>query len=98
MVWPADVTGWCRRYLRAAASRGAGAIVAILRCDSFMARVELEKVSKVYPGGVRAVDSIDLAVADQEFVVLVGPSGCGKSTALRMIAGLEDVSAGTIRI
>jgi multiple sugar transport system ATP-binding protein len=63
-----------------------------------MARVELEKVSKTFPGGVKAVDSIDLAVADQEFVVLVGPSGCGKSTTLRMIAGLEDVSEGTIRI
>src|SRR5687768_4729410 len=63
-----------------------------------MARVELEKVSKVYPGGVKAVDAIDLAIADQEFVVLVGPSGCGKSTTLRMVAGLEDISSGTIRI
>ena len=63
-----------------------------------MARVELEQVSKVYPGGVRAVDAIDLAIADQEFVVLVGPSGCGKSTTLRMVAGLEDISGGTIRI
>src|SRR5688572_5263093 len=62
-----------------------------------MARVDLQKVSKHYPG-VKAVDSIDLAVADQEFVVLVGPSGCGKSTTLRMIAGLEEVSGGTIRI
>jgi multiple sugar transport system ATP-binding protein len=64
----------------------------------FMAQVTLEKISKVYPGGVRAVDSIDLDVADQEFVVLVGPSGCGKSTTLRMVAGLEEISDGVIRI
>jgi multiple sugar transport system ATP-binding protein len=63
-----------------------------------MARVDLEKVTKLYPGPVRAVDGIDLAIADKEFVVLVGPSGCGKSTTLRMIAGLEEVTAGTIRI
>jgi multiple sugar transport system ATP-binding protein len=62
-----------------------------------MARVALEKVSKDYPG-VKAVDSVDLAIADQEFVVLVGPSGCGKSTTLRMIAGLEEISSGEIRI
>jgi multiple sugar transport system ATP-binding protein len=63
-----------------------------------MARVEFENVSKVYPGGVRAVDGVTLAVADQEFVVLVGPSGCGKTTTLRMVAGLEDVTSGLIRI
>jgi multiple sugar transport system ATP-binding protein len=63
-----------------------------------MARVELQKVSKTFPGNVTAVDSIDLAVADQEFVVLVGPSGCGKSTTLRMVAGLEEITAGTIKI
>jgi multiple sugar transport system ATP-binding protein len=63
-----------------------------------MARVELEKVSKVYPGGVKAVDAIDLHISDQEFIVLVGPSGCGKSTTLRMVAGLEEISGGTIRI
>src|SRR5215217_5023013 len=63
-----------------------------------MARVELEKVTKIYPGGVKAVDAIDLAIRDQEFVVLVGPSGCGKSTTLRMVAGLEEISDGTIRI
>jgi multiple sugar transport system ATP-binding protein len=63
-----------------------------------MARVELEKVTKIYPGGVRAVNSIDLAIRDQEFVVLVGPSGCGKSTTLRMVAGLEEISDGVIRI
>ena len=63
-----------------------------------MAQVNLEKVTKVFAGGVRAVDSLDLAVADREFVVLVGPSGCGKSTTLRMIAGLEDLTSGVIRI
>src|ERR1700742_2433644 len=63
-----------------------------------MARVALENISKVYPGGVKAVDSINLSIADQEFVVLVGPSGCGKSTTLRMIAGLEEISDGTLRI
>jgi multiple sugar transport system ATP-binding protein len=63
-----------------------------------MARVELEKVTKVYPGGIKAVDSIDLSIADREFVVLVGPSGCGKSTTLRMVAGLEEMTEGVIRI
>jgi len=63
-----------------------------------MAQVLLDKVSKIYPGGVKAVDAIDLAIKDQEFVVLVGPSGCGKSTTLRMVAGLEEISDGTIRI
>jgi multiple sugar transport system ATP-binding protein len=63
-----------------------------------MAQVRLEQVTKIFPGGVRAVDAVDLGVADHEFVVLVGPSGCGKSTTLRMIAGLEEVSGGTIRI
>ena len=63
-----------------------------------MAGVELEKVSKIYADGTRAVDGLDLEVADGEFLVLVGPSGCGKSTALRMIAGLEEISGGTVRI
>src|SRR5690348_7660113 len=63
-----------------------------------MARVELEKVSKIYAGGVRAVDAIDLTIKDQEFIVLVGPSGCGKSTTLRMVAGLEEISEGVIKI
>jgi multiple sugar transport system ATP-binding protein len=63
-----------------------------------MARVQLDNVSKIYPGGVKAVDSISLQIADREFIVLVGPSGCGKSTTLRMIAGLEEISDGIIRI
>src|SRR5438093_3821732 len=63
-----------------------------------MAQVLLDNVSKVFPGGVKAVDAIDLAIKDQEFIVLVGPSGCGKSTTLRMVAGLEEITGGTIRI
>lgn len=63
-----------------------------------MGRVSLKDVSKVYPGGFRAVDRVGLEIADREFVVLVGPSGCGKSTTLRMVAGLEEISGGTISI
>jgi len=63
-----------------------------------MAQVNLDNVAKVYPGGVRAVNGIDLHIKDQEFIVLVGPSGCGKSTTLRMIAGLEEISEGTLTI
>src|SRR5881296_415990 len=63
-----------------------------------MAGVTFEKVSKIYPDGTRAVNAIDLGIQDGEFMVLVGPSGCGKTTALRMVAGLEDVSEGEIRI
>ncbi len=63
-----------------------------------MAGIDLEGVTKVFPNGVRAVDGIDLAIGDGEFVVLVGPSGCGKSTLLRMLAGLEEVTSGLIRI
>ncbi len=63
-----------------------------------MASITLEDVGKIYPDGTRAVGSLDLTVGDGEFLVLVGPSGCGKSTALRMIAGLEDITEGKIRI
>ncbi len=63
-----------------------------------MASVTLKDVVKVYEGGVKVVDHLNLDIADREFVVLVGPSGCGKSTTLRMIAGLEELSAGTIQI
>jgi multiple sugar transport system ATP-binding protein len=63
-----------------------------------MGGIALEHVSKVYPGDVHAVRAVDLDVADGEFMVLVGPSGCGKSTLLRMVAGLEGVSGGHIRI
>jgi multiple sugar transport system ATP-binding protein len=63
-----------------------------------MARIELEHVTKVYAGGVRAVNDLTLDIPDGDFMVFVGPSGCGKSTALRMIAGLEDITEGEIRI
>ncbi len=63
-----------------------------------MARVCCEKINKIYPNDVHAVQDVSLEVADGEFLVLVGPSGCGKSTALRMIAGLEEISSGTIKI
>jgi multiple sugar transport system ATP-binding protein len=63
-----------------------------------MAQVSIRKVVKAYEGGVQAVKGIDLEIADHEFVVLVGPSGCGKSTTLRMIAGLEEITAGEIAI
>jgi multiple sugar transport system ATP-binding protein len=63
-----------------------------------MAAVTFEDVAKVYPDGTRAVNDIDLEIEDGEFMVLVGPSGCGKSTALRMVAGLEEISEGVLRI
>jgi multiple sugar transport system ATP-binding protein len=63
-----------------------------------MAQIVLDQVDKVFPGGVRAVDGLSLDIADGEFMVLVGPSGCGKSTALRSIAGLDEITSGTISI
>ena len=63
-----------------------------------MAQILLDQVDKVYPGGVKGIDGLNLEIADGEFMVLVGPSGCGKSTALRSIAGLEEITGGTISI
>ena len=63
-----------------------------------MAQIVLDQVDKVYAGGVQAVAELSLDIADGEFMVLVGPSGCGKSTALRLIAGLEEITDGTIQI
>jgi multiple sugar transport system ATP-binding protein len=63
-----------------------------------MAQILLDQVDKTYAGGVKAVSDLNLHIRDGEFMVLVGPSGCGKSTALRMIAGLEDISGGSIKI
>ena len=63
-----------------------------------MAAIELEKLTKIYPDGTCAVEEFDLDIGDGEFVVFVGPSGCGKTTALRMIAGLEAITSGTVRV
>ncbi len=63
-----------------------------------MAQIVLDQVDKIYPGGVKGIDGLSLAIADGEFMVLVGPSGCGKTTALRSIAGLEEITTGTISI
>jgi len=63
-----------------------------------LAKVQLDKVSKIFEHQVKAVDAVDIDIKDKEFIVLVGPSGCGKSTTLRMIAGLEEISSGEIRI
>jgi multiple sugar transport system ATP-binding protein len=63
-----------------------------------MAEIKLEQLTKVYPDGTKAVDALDLEIADGEFVVLVGPSGCGKTSALRMVAGLEDITDGKVWI
>ncbi len=63
-----------------------------------MASLSLKNICKVYPNGFEAVKDFNLEIADKEFIIFVGPSGCGKSTTLRMIAGLEDISSGELRI
>jgi multiple sugar transport system ATP-binding protein len=63
-----------------------------------LATIELDNLTKVYSDGTRAVEALDLTVDDGELVVFVGPSGCGKTSALRMIAGLEDITDGTVRV
>jgi multiple sugar transport system ATP-binding protein len=63
-----------------------------------MAEIQLERLTKVYPDGTRAVSELDLEIGDGELVVFVGPSGCGKTSALRMIAGLEEISGGVVRV
>src|SRR6476620_4331298 len=63
-----------------------------------MANVVFDKVDKVFDNGVQAVNDLSLEIPDGEFVVLVGPSGCGRTTALRMVAGLEEISDGTVSI
>src|SRR2546429_5884936 len=63
-----------------------------------MAEIKLEQLTKVYPDGTRAVKELDLEIPDGELVVLVGPSGCGKTSALRMVAGLEDITDGKVWI
>ena len=63
-----------------------------------MASISLEHIKKVYPGNVEVIADLNLEIQDKEFIILVGPSGCGKSTTLRMIAGLEEISGGQLRI
>src|SRR3989442_10694764 len=63
-----------------------------------MAEIVLDRVTKSYPDGAAAVQELNITIADGEFVILVGPSGCGKSTTLNMIAGLEDITEGELRI
>ena len=95
-----QVQGWqyCQemvRWSRCGSCRGIAAPVDERRA---MASVELDGINKVYDNGFHAVQDLSIEVADGEFLVLVGPSGCGKSTALRMVAGLEDISSGELRI
>ena len=63
-----------------------------------MASIQINAINKIYPNGFHAVHDLDISVADGEFMVLVGPSGCGKTTALRMVAGLEEVTSGSVQI
>ncbi|MGN1235071.1 MAG: ABC transporter ATP-binding protein, partial [Christensenellaceae bacterium] len=63
-----------------------------------MASLSLKHIYKVYPNGAKAVNDFNMEIEDKEFIVFVGPSGCGKSTTLRMIAGLEDITAGELKI
>ncbi len=63
-----------------------------------MAEIDFDRVTKVFAGGKPAVDELTLHINDGEFMVLVGPSGCGKTTALRMLAGLEEITSGTLKI
>ena len=63
-----------------------------------MASLSLKNIYKVYPNGTKAVNDFSMEIDDKEFIVFVGPSGCGKSTVLRMIAGLEEISAGELKI
>src|SRR6266567_5362075 len=63
-----------------------------------VAEIALESLTKVYSDGTRAVSDLDLQIGDGELVVFVGPSGCGKTSALRMIAGLEEISGGVVRV
>ena len=62
-----------------------------------MASLSLQHINKTYPNGFQAVKDFNLEIEDKEFIIFVGPSGCGKSTTLRMIAGLEEISGGTLK-
>src|SRR3954463_15040910 len=75
-----------------------GSKVESWRDQELMAGIDIEGLATVYPNGVRAVDGLDLTVADGEFFALLGPSGCGKTPLLPTIAGLESATEGTVRI
>jgi ABC-type transport system involved in cytochrome bd biosynthesis fused ATPase/permease subunit len=77
---------------------GAPLLSSSRQTGGFVAQVTFDRVRKVYPDGTLAVKELSLEIADGELVVFVGPSGCGKTTALRMVAGLEEISDGEIRI
>src|SRR6185503_17372350 len=83
---------------RGASSRGSPRVPSRGKEPHDMAEINLRDVTKRYDDGFEAVKHMNLDIADGEFMILVGPSGCGKSTALRMIAGLEDITAGELRI
>ena len=87
---PGLATGACGKAMPA----HPGEVVRCGRGRGPVAQVVLDDVTKVYPDGTEAVSDLDLEIADGEFMVFVGPSGCGKTTALRMVAGLEDISRG----
>src|ERR1022692_3057097 len=91
-------TGVAARHPRCPPSGSVAGGAAPRATELAMAEIVLDHVDKIYPGGVKGVDGLSLEIRDGEFMVLVGPSGCGKSTALRSIAGLEEISAGTISI
>ena len=63
-----------------------------------MASLSLQHINKTYPNGFQAVKDFNLDIEDKEFIIFVGPSGCGKSTTLRMVAGLEEITSGTLKI
>ena len=77
---------------------GDGTFITMNRRFLYMSSLSLEHICKVYPNGFEAVKDFNLDIQDKEFIIFVGPSGCGKSTTLRMVAGLEDISSGTLKI
>src|SRR4051812_33410574 len=81
-----------------AAICGGGTLTPEVSSRHRMAEIALQNVSKVYGDGTKAVADLSLDIRDGELMVLVGPSGCGKTTALRMVAGLEEITSGTVRI
>src|SRR5215210_2357995 len=88
-----------RPLARAGAATSTGRILGNrAKLRAVMAEIQLESLTKVYPDGTKAVSELDVEIADGEFIVLVGPSGCGKTSALRMVAGLEPITSGAVKI